>query len=185
MAEQAHVTSFDAIDIFRAELIAYLSKTRPIVEDACDEVTRTREWIENDRRVYWENQARRRQRILEDAQQALFSARLSNLRDVRTAEQMAVMKARRSMDEAHGKLRKIRKWTREYDNRLQPLLKELEHLRSLLSVDLPKAALHLAQVVKALEAYALARGDARPRSDTGRATTGEDERSREPRKDVV
>lgn len=159
MADQAHVTSFEAIEVFRAELIEYLSKTRPIVEDACDEVARTHEWIESDRRVYWENQARRRERILEDAQQALFSAKLSNLRDVRTAEQMAVMKARRSVEEAHGKLRKIRKWTREFDNRLQPLLKELEHLRSLLGVDLPKAALHLTQVVKALEAYARVRKD--------------------------
>ena len=159
MAEQAHVTSFDAIEAFRAELIAYLSKTRPIVEDACDEVARTREWIESDRRVYWENQARRRERALEDAQQALFSAKLSNLRDVRTAEQMAVVKARRAVDEAHSKLRKIRKWTREYDNKLQPLLKELEHLRSMLGVDLPKAALHLAQVVKALEAYAQVKKD--------------------------
>jgi len=159
MAEQAHVTSFEAIETFRAELIAYVSKTRPILEDACDDVARIREWIESDRRVYWENQARRRERILEDAQQALFSAKLSNLRDVRTAEQMAVLKARRAVEEAHGKLRKIRKWMREYDNKLQPLLKELEHLRSMLGVDLPKAALHLAQVIKALEAYARVRKD--------------------------
>ena len=157
MAEQAHVSSFDFIESFRAELIAYVAKTRPVLEDACDEVARSREWIETDRRAYWENQARRRQRVLEDAQQALFSARLSNLRDVRTAEQMAVLKARRSVDEAQSKLRKIRKWMREYDNKLQPLLKELEHLRSLLGVDLPKAALHLAQILKTLEAYAQVR----------------------------
>jgi len=157
MAEQAHVSSIDAIEIFRAELIAYLSKTRPVVEDACDEVARTREWIENDRRVYWENQARRRGRVLEDAQQALFSAKLSNLREVRTAEQMAVVKARRSLEEAHTKLRKIRKWTRDFDHKVQPLVKELEHLRSLLASDLPKAAVHLAQVVKALDAYARVR----------------------------
>jgi hypothetical protein len=153
MADQAHVTSIDAIETFRAELIAYLSKIRPIVEDACDEISRVREWIESDRRMYWENQARRRERSLEDAQQALFSAKLSNLRDVRTAEQMAVLKARRSVEEAHGKLRKIRRWTREFDSKVQPLVKELEHLRSLLASDLPKAALHLAQVTKALEAY--------------------------------
>src|SRR5688572_11926780 len=153
MAERAHVSSVDAIETFRAELIAYVSKTRPIVEDACDEISRTREWLENDRRVYWENQARRRERILEDAQQALFSAKLSNLRDVRTAEQMAVLKARRSVEEAHAKLRRIRKWIRDFDNKVQPLLKELEHLRSLLASDLPRAALGLAQVVKKLEAY--------------------------------
>lgn len=157
MGDQAHVSSIDAIEMFRAELIAYLSKTRPVVEDACDEVSRTREWIANDRRVYWENQARRRGRVLEDAQQALFSAKLSNLREVRTAEQMAVVKARRSLDEAHAKLRKINKWSRDFDHKVQPLVKELEHLRSLLASDLPKAAVHLAQVVKALDAYARVR----------------------------
>ncbi|HZO83723.1 MAG TPA: hypothetical protein VFC26_00790, partial [Verrucomicrobiae bacterium] len=60
-------------------------------------------------------------------------------------------------EEAHGKLRKIRKWTRDFDNKLLPLVKELEHLRSLLGTDLPKAALHLGQVIKALEAYARVR----------------------------
>ena len=154
MAEQAHVSSIDAIEAFRAELLAYVSKTRPIVEDACDEVVRTREWIHRDRRVHWQNQVRRRGRVLEDAQQALFSAKLSNLREVRTAEQMAVVKARRSLDEALEKLRRIKKWTREFDHKVQPLVKELEHLRTLLGTDLPKAALHLAQVIKALDAYA-------------------------------
>ena len=154
MAEQAHVTSIEAIEIFRAELIAYLSKTRPIVEDACDDVSRTREWIRTDRRIYWENQLRKRGRILEDAQQALFSAKLSNLREVRTAEQLAVLKARRSVEEAQTKLRKIKRWTRDFDHRVQPLVKELEHLRSLLGTDLSKAAVHLGQVVKALDAYA-------------------------------
>src|SRR5687768_4109542 len=153
MADHAHVSSIETIEAFRAELLGFLSRMRPILEDACDDVTRTREWIENDRRVYWENQARRRERILEDAQQALFSAKLSNLRDVRTAEQMAVLKARRSVEEAHAKLRRIRKWIRDFDNKVQPLLKELEHLRSLLASDLPRAALGLAQVVKKLEAY--------------------------------
>ena len=70
---------------------------------------------------------------------------------------MAVLKARRSLDEAQAKLRKIAKWTRDFDNKVQPLVKELEHLRSLLGSDLPKAALHLAQVIKALEAYARVR----------------------------
>lgn len=153
MADHAHVSSIGAIEIFRAELIAYLSKTRPIVEDACDEVLRLREWIQVDRRAFWEKQARRRGRVLEDAQQALFSAKLSNLRDVRTAEQMAVVKARRSLEQAREKLTMIKKWTREFDHKVQPLVKELEHLRSLLGSDLPKAVLHLAQVIKMLDAY--------------------------------
>ena len=76
----AHVTSTEAIAAFRASLIVYLSKARPVLEDACDEVSRTRQWLQFDRRPHWENQLRRRTRDLENAQQALYSARLANLR---------------------------------------------------------------------------------------------------------
>ena len=34
MAERAHVTSVEAIEAFRANLIAYLGKARPLLEDA-------------------------------------------------------------------------------------------------------------------------------------------------------
>jgi len=37
MAEKAHVTSSEAIELFRASLIAYVGKTRPILEDGADE----------------------------------------------------------------------------------------------------------------------------------------------------
>src|SRR5207248_10353360 len=95
MAERAHVTSVDAIESFRAALIAYLGKARPLLEDASDEVSRTRQWLESDRRVFWENQVRRRTKILQEAQQAVFSARLSNLRETTTAEQVARSEERR------------------------------------------------------------------------------------------
>jgi hypothetical protein len=163
MAQQAHVSSVEAIEAFRANLLLYISKARPVLEDACDDVARTRQWLELDRLTYWENQLRKRSRALEEAQAALFSARLSNLREARTAEQMAVVKARNSLNEAQEKLSRIRKWNREFDHHVQPLLKELEHLRTMLSTDLPKAAAHLAQVVKTLDAYAAV---ASPKADS-------------------
>jgi hypothetical protein len=156
MTQQAHVSSVDAIEAFRANLLTYASKARPLLEEACDEVSRTRQWLEHDRSTYWENQVRRRSRILEDAQAALFSARLSNLRDARMAEQMVVVKARASLNEAQEKVARIQKWNRDFDQKIQPLLKELEQLRSILAADLPKAAGHLAQVVKRLDAYVMA-----------------------------
>jgi hypothetical protein len=150
----AHVTSTDAIESFRASLIAYLGKARPIVEDASDEVMRTRQWLQQDRRTHWENQLRRRTRELENANQALYSARLANLREVTTAEQAAVLRAKRALNEAEEKLRLVKRWTLEFDQRVGPLVKQLEQLRTMLSNDMPKAAIHLAQVLKMLDAYA-------------------------------
>jgi hypothetical protein len=154
MPERAHVTSSEAIESFRASLIAYLAKARPILEDGADEVSRTRQWLQMDRRMHWEAQVRRRTKIHEQAQQAVFSARLSNLRDTTSAEQAAVLRAKRALNEAEEKLRVVKRWTMEFDNRVDPLVKQLEGLRTMLANTMPKAAVHLAQTVKVLEAYA-------------------------------
>lgn len=150
----AHVTSTEAIESFRTHLINYLAKTRPVLEDACDEVVRTRVWLQQDRRIHWENQLRKRTRDLENANQALYSARISNLREVTTAEQNAVLRAKRSLTEAEEKLRKIKRWMIEFDHLAGPMVKQLEQLRTMLGNDMPKAALHLAQILKSLDAYA-------------------------------
>jgi hypothetical protein len=150
----ANVSSVEAIELFRANLIAFLGKARPVLEDACDEVFRTRQWLQHDRRVYWENQLKRRRKILEEAEQTLFGARLGNFREPTSAETAAVTRAKRAMNEAEEKLRLVKRWTMEFDNRVQPLVKELEGLRTLMANDTPKAVALLAQVIKTLDAYA-------------------------------
>jgi hypothetical protein len=166
MAENAHVTSVDALDAFRSGLITYLTKTRPMIEDACDDVARTRQWLQSEQRVHWENQVRQRTKKLEAAQQALFSAGLSNLRDPTMTERNAVAKAKRALDEAVEKLRLVKRWSMEFDTRAEPLVKQLEHLRTVLASDMPKAVAHLGQLIKLLETYAgvspLAAGAAGP-----------------------
>jgi len=153
MAEKAHVSSSEAIEAFRASLIAYVGKTRPILEDGADEVSRTRQWLENDRRIHWENQLRRRTKTLEEAQQALFSSRLSNLRETTSAEQQAVNRAKRAVAEAEEKLKVVKRWTRDFDNHVDPLVKQLEGLRTMLANTMPKAAAYIVQTVKAIDAY--------------------------------
>jgi len=153
-AAKANVRSVEAIDTFRASLILYGSKARPLLEDAWEEVARTREWIQTDRRRFWEAEFRKRKRQLEDAEQALFSARFSTLRQVRAAEQQAVHRAKRALVEAETKLEHVRRWSIEFDNTASPLLKHLEELRTNLTTDLAKAVGYLGNVIRALEAYA-------------------------------
>ncbi len=154
MADTAHVSSIEAIESFRASLIVYLSKMRPLLEDACDEVARTREWLRTDRRIFWENQVRRRTKDLEQAQQALFSAELTHLRAPSSTELIAVQKARRAAGEADEKLRRVKRWAMDFDNRLDPLVKQIEALQTMLIHDGPKAVMYLGQIATTLEAYA-------------------------------
>ncbi len=154
MPERAHVTSIDALESFRASLIIYLAKARPVLEEVAADVVRTRLWLENDQRTYWENQARLRTRNLEQAQQALFSAKISTLRQETAAEQLTVHRAKRARDDADSKLKVLKKWSREYDSRVQPLLKQIEKLQTVLSIDMVKAVASLTQSINSLAAYA-------------------------------
>src|SRR6516225_9605833 len=108
MAERAQVTSLEALDTFRSQLIVYLSQARPALEEVSAEVLRTRMWLENDQRTHWENEMRRRLKTLEQAQQALFSSRLGALRRETAVEQLAVHRAKRAVDEAEAKLRVLK-----------------------------------------------------------------------------
>jgi hypothetical protein len=153
MAERAQVSSTDAIEAFRASIVSYVAKARPVLEDAIDDVLRTRDWLEQDQRSHWENQLKRRRRAVEEAEQAVFSARISNLREVSTAETQALIRARRALAEAEEKLRAVRKWTRDFDNRVGPMVKQLEQARTMLGNTMPKAAAHLGSLLKTLDAY--------------------------------
>jgi hypothetical protein len=85
ISHKANVTSVEALKAFRASLIIYVSKARPALEEVSADVQRMRSWLENDQRTHWENQLRRRLKVLEQAQQALFSAKIGNLREPRQA----------------------------------------------------------------------------------------------------
>ncbi len=153
MPNRAHVTSVDALESFRSSLIVYLSKARPTLEEVSADVQRTRGWLEGEQRTYWENEFRRRSRALEEAQAALFSSRLSKLREVSAAEQMAVRRAKRALDEADAKLRVVKQWNRVFDNRVDPLVKQMEKLHTVLANDMVRAVAYLAQAIDALHNY--------------------------------
>ena len=154
MADKAQVTSLEALEAFRSRLIVYLSQARPALEEVSAEVIRTRTWLETDQRAHWEGQLRRRLKALEQAQQALFSSRLGVLRKESAAEQMAVHRAKHAAEEAETKLRVIKKWSREFDGRVQPLVKQTEKLHTVLTNDMVKAVNFLTQAIGTLAAYA-------------------------------
>jgi hypothetical protein len=154
MAEQAKVTSIDALERFRASVILFLNKAHQSVDEVGDEVRRTRIWVQDDQRVKWDREIRRRAKLLDEAKQELMRARLSGLRDSTLAQEEGVRKAERLMAEAELKRRNVKKWTRDYDHALEPLVKKLEVLRQFLDHDMPKAIAYLVRAQQTLEAYA-------------------------------
>jgi hypothetical protein len=175
MANQARVTSTDALESFRASLVVFLGKARRAVDGVGDEVRRTRQWLQHDQRLLWEGERRRRTRQLEQAEQELASVRLSG--DAETAllaRRAAVNKAQRAVNEADDRLRKLKAWNQNYDHHADPIVKRLESLRGVLDHDIPLAIAYLANAQKTLEAYA--ESSAPPR-ETASAAPAEKETS--------
>jgi hypothetical protein len=156
MRDRAKVTSVEAIESFRTSLIIYLNKARPALEEVNADVLRVKVWLQNDRRVYWQAQIRKRTIKLEEAQQTLYSARLSNLREETAAELLAVRKARQALEEAQAKLKRVKQWNQNFDSKLEPLAKHLDRLHTIFANGLPQAIAHLSETVKTLSEYARA-----------------------------
>ncbi len=154
MDAQARVGSIDAIEAFRAALIRFTGRTKQALDDVTGEVKRTRGWLETEQRQKWEGELRRRARALEQAEQELYSARLSDMRRDKSARQMAVNRARRALEEAREKLVLIKRWRQAYDSRVETLAKQLEGLQDLLARQMPKGAVSLANTNRLLQDYA-------------------------------
>jgi predicted nucleic acid-binding Zn-ribbon protein len=154
MEQQAKVTSVDALENFRASLILFLSKAKPALEEVMHEVVRTRLWIENEQRSHWEREIKTRRRKLEQAQAELFSASISKIQKASAAQQMAVQHAQRAVHAAEEKMRMLKKWNRELENRADPLVKQIEQLHGFLTSEMARASAFLAEAVKILQSYA-------------------------------
>lgn len=154
MPDKANVSSVEAIEDFRSNLIVYVSKARPALEEVTSEVLRMRLWLENDQRAVLERLVRQRHKELEQAQGALTSARMAIIKRDTSAEQVAVLRAKRQLEEAERKLKRLKYWDREFSTQVEPLAKQLEKLHTVLSNDLGKAAAQLGRVVDALNVYA-------------------------------
>ena len=153
MPQQAKVTSVEAIQAFRSQLVVYLAQMRPVLDEISSEVLRTRSWLEDDRRRYWLQEMRVKSRKLEDAKQELFTASLSKLGEATSLQQMAVQRAQRDMRAVEEKMVVLKKWDRDLDNKSSPLVKQMEQLHGFLSVEMEKAVAYLDQAIAALDAY--------------------------------
>jgi len=153
MSEQARVSSIDALEQFRAELIQYILKARTALEEASSDVRHTQDWLDRDRYLHWSNEIRKRTKLLRQAEQELYSANLTRPLEAHALHKMAVHKAKRALDEAEEKMRVITRWRSRFDRLATPHLRGLDPLLAILSQDLPRGVSVLGESIKALQAY--------------------------------
>lgn len=150
---QAKVTSVDALAAFRSSLVIYLDSARNALDAVRDEVRRTRTWLQHDQKNFWEGQLKRLRKQLEQAEAELFTSRLSAMTSHSAARQMAVTRLRRKVRETEEKATVLKKWIRNYDSLVEPLLKKLEGVQHMVASDMPKAVAYLSQAERTLDDY--------------------------------
>ena len=153
MAIQAQVSSIQALEDFRSDVIVFIGQMQPVIDEAASEVMRMRQWLDVEQRAFWTDQLRRRRRKLEEAQAELFNARISLMGDSCILPQMAVQKAQQAVTEAEKKMAAIKKWLKDLEPLTEPLLKPVEQLRGYLSADMGRAVVRLAEDSKLLDLY--------------------------------
>lgn len=153
MPEQARITSVEAIEAFRADLLVYLDKARNVADEVGEEVVRTRAWLQDDRARHWAQQVKRRTMDLQERQQELFTAQLGKRQNIQ-GELVAVRRAKQALEEAEGKVKAVKQWLRDYPVEVEPLARHAELLRHALVSDMGKAVVLLSQTIEALHAYA-------------------------------
>jgi chromosome segregation ATPase len=153
MATEARVRSLDALESFRSSLIVFLTKARRGVDQAGEEMKRTRVWLMNDQRVHWTEQVRKCARKLDQANGELMTARLSQFQDNISAQQQAVRKAKAAMQHAEEKLANVKRWSRDFDRYADPLARKLENLRHFLEHVMPEGISQIGQLHRLLESY--------------------------------
>jgi len=147
------------------------------------EVQRTRGWLDGDRRRHWDMEVKRAERQVEQAEAELYSASLSSVKTSDSFRKMAVLKARRRLAETVEKRRQVKRWRNIFDQRTDPLLRQVESLQDKVARDLPDAVVSLNESIRALEEYAGTRAPSRRRPaaavDDPAATDGDEPQEEE------
>lgn len=154
MSDQVKISSIDALEAFRADLLQYISKARVALDDMEGDVRRTQTWLDTDRSLHWAGQLKLGLKNLQQAEQELYSANLTSPQASNAFQKMAVLKARRHVQEAEEKLRIVKHWRQTFETRTTPLLRQLGPLFEFIGQRLPMGVHSLGESIKALQAYA-------------------------------
>lgn len=156
MSNQAAVHSIDALKELRAALAVFAEESLEALGAVEMEVRRTLQWLQHDRRLYWQDQIKRRREKMAAAQAELFRRQLAKRPDSSPScvEQKELLrKAEASFQEAEMRLLMVKKWEPALQQALFEYHGSVRRIKSLSSGDVPRALARLERMIVALEAY--------------------------------
>lgn len=156
MGEQANVKSIEAIGELRGRFVSTGESIRRILDECLGEVRRTMTWVEGPQLEHWKREARKREQKAASARSDLERAKISKPdADPRSFvdQTRALKRAKDALDEAHMKVRAIKRWARELQRHYMLFQGGIRPLATAAEVDMPKAGNWLRSLEQHLTGY--------------------------------
>lgn len=154
---EARVEDLEVFRVFRAALLKFVEASNQALAGADSHIARTRGWLENEQRRYWEMQCRKRANAVAQAQDAvrqkkLFADGSGHKRDA-SEEEKHLKRCIAALEEANTKLENVRKYLPRLERANDLYRGGVARLIGSLSGDLPKAVALLDRLAAQLAAY--------------------------------
>jgi hypothetical protein len=156
MSSQASVQSVDALKELRVALALFGDDVLAALGAVEGEAKRTAQWLQHDRRMYWQDQIKRRRELVSQAQAEVFRRKLGKTADYTPAmsEQKELLrKAEAGLREAEARAALVKKWEPALQQAVLEYHGSIRRIKDLASGDVPRALIALGCMIDALEAY--------------------------------
>lgn len=156
MSLPVNVQSIDVLTDFRAVLGRVGEDARNALAAADMEINRMIDWLNNDRKMYWQAEIQRRRAQLAQAKSELFRKRTSRMygHEGSFSEQREIVReATQRLELAEKKLERVRQWVLPLQQAVMEYRAASRPLADMVEGDLQNALALLERMARALEQY--------------------------------
>ena len=156
MSTQADVRSIESLKAFRLSIGTFGEEALAALGTVDAEVRRTVQWLQHDRRDYWQLQIKKRREQVAAARAEVFRRKLAKTADSTPAmsEQKEILrKAEASLHDAEVRAALVKKWEPMLQQAALEYRATTRRIANLASADVERAMMLLTRLVDALEEY--------------------------------
>jgi len=157
MARSAKVKSLDVVRYFTGAMRCFQEDGMASADELKLEVRRAVDWIQHDRREYWDEEVRkgwdRVGAARADLERCRTFRRIANHQPTCLDEKKALVRAKERLRIAYEKVEKVRHWARVVDRAVNEFEGAINQLVGWLEADLPRSMAALHRMSASLESY--------------------------------
>jgi hypothetical protein len=156
MSSQADVQSIAALKDLRVGLALFSEDALAALGAVDMEIRRTGQWLQHDRRTYWQEQIKRRRELVASAKAEVFRRQLAKTPEYTPAvsEQKELLrKAEASLRDAEIRAEMVKKWEPALQQAVLEYHASIRRIKDLASGEVVRACVLLERLIDALEAY--------------------------------